>query len=82
MIHISYFARYREHLGTIGEDIQYAPHLKTIQDLRGTLIARGGKWRVLEEKSLMNARNSELCTDSEPIFDGDQIAFFPQVTGG
>ena len=82
MIHISYFARYREYLGTIGEDFQYSPHLKTIQDLRDTLIARGGKWSVLEEKNLMHARNSELCSGSEPIVDGDQIAFFPQVTGG
>jgi molybdopterin synthase sulfur carrier subunit len=82
MIHIYYFARYREHLGMDAEDFAYSSQLQNIQVLREVLIARGGKWKILEEERLMCARNKELCSNNEPIIDGDQIAFFPQVTGG
>jgi len=37
---------------------------------------------VLGETSLMCALNQELCTPAAPIEDFDEIAFFPQVTGG
>ena len=28
------------------------------------------------------ARNQELCSLDEPLVDGDEVAFFPPVTGG
>jgi molybdopterin synthase sulfur carrier subunit len=37
---------------------------------------------VLAERGLMCARNEELCALSEPLADGDAVAFFPTVTGG
>ena len=44
--------------------------------------ARGGVWEVLGEQNLMCARNQELCGLDEAIVDGDEVAFFPTVTGG
>jgi molybdopterin synthase sulfur carrier subunit len=30
----------------------------------------------------MCARNQELCSLDEPLEEGDEVAFFPTVTGG
>ncbi|OPE38573.1 hypothetical protein APB53_28595 [Pseudomonas aeruginosa] len=34
------------------------------------------------EQNLMSSRNQELCGLDEPLQDGDEVAFFPTVTGG
>ncbi len=82
MIRISYFARYREHLGLSGERLEWQPSLTSIEALRQQLLQRGGAWQVLAEGNLMCARNQELVSPAEPLADGDEIAFFPPVTGG
>ncbi len=82
MIHVQYFARYREELGIGGEQLGWIATLATVDDLRLLLLARGGVWAVLAEQNLMCARNQELCNLTEPLADGDEVAFFPTVTGG
>ncbi|MGK9065483.1 MoaD/ThiS family protein [Stutzerimonas chloritidismutans] len=82
MISIQYFARYREALGSDGEALEWDPSLRRLDDVRQRLVARGGEWSVLAEQNLMCARNQELCDVQEPVVDGDEIAFFPTVTGG
>ena len=82
MIEVRYFARYREVLGSDGERLEWSAALDSLEALRGHLLARGGAWQVLAEQSLMCARNQELCNLAEPLADGDEVAFFPPVTGG
>jgi molybdopterin synthase sulfur carrier subunit len=82
MIHVQYFARYREALGLSGEQLSWSGELVTLDDLRLLLLARGGVWALLAEANLMCARNQELCSLGEPLVDGDEVAFFPTVTGG
>ncbi|WP_097304186.1 MoaD/ThiS family protein [Pseudomonas chlororaphis] len=83
MILINYFARYREQLGIGGEKIVLDDSLRSVGDLRKLLMARGETWQaVLGETSLMCALNQDLCNLDAPIEDFDEIAFFPQVTGG
>lgn len=83
MILISYFARYREQLNLGGEKLPLTATLKSIDDVRQLLIARGGVWaEVLGESNLMCALNQELCNSDQAIEDFDEIAFFPPVTGG
>ncbi|MGY4817933.1 molybdopterin converting factor subunit 1 [Pseudomonas chlororaphis subsp. piscium] len=83
MILINYFARYREQLGIGGEKIALDDSLRSVGDLRKLLMARGETWQaVLGENSLMCALNQDLCNLDAPIEDFDEIAFFPQVTGG
>ena len=82
MIHVQYFARYREALGISGEQLSWVSELATLDDLRLLLLARGGVWALLAESNLMCARNQELCSLSEPLVEGDEVAFFPTVTGG
>ncbi len=81
MIRIQYFARYREVLGIDVEQLQSA-ELNSLEALRQHLLDRGGAWQVLAEQSLMCARNQELCGLETELTDGDEVAFFPTVTGG
>ncbi|WP_404441669.1 MoaD/ThiS family protein [Stutzerimonas chloritidismutans] len=82
MIQVQYFARYREALGLDAEQVDWDPSFKQLDDLRQRLLARGNEWTVLGEQNLMCARNQELCSLDEPLADGDEVAFFPTVTGG
>lgn len=82
MIRVQYFARYREALGLDGEQLSDSQAFVTLNDLRLHLLARGGVWEVLAEQNLMCARNQELCSLDEPLAAGDEVAFFPTVTGG
>ncbi|NWA00297.1 MoaD/ThiS family protein [Pseudomonas gingeri] len=77
---VQFFARYREVLGVDAEQVQ--GRFADIDQLRLHLLQRGGAWEVLAEQSLMCARNQELCSLDEPLVDGDEVAFFPTVTGG
>ena len=81
MIRVQYFARYREVLGIDGEQLQRAA-LSNLEQLREHLQSRGGVWQVLAEQNLMCARNEELCRLDETLEEGDEVAFFPPVTGG
>ncbi len=82
MLHIQYFARYREALGIAGEQLQWSQRWACLDDVRRYLTTRGGVWAVLEEAQLMCARNHELCSLEEAVTDGDEVAFFPTVSGG
>ncbi|WP_263262637.1 MoaD/ThiS family protein [Pseudomonas sp. RIT-PI-S] len=76
---VLYFARFREALGRGEEEVE--GDFATLQALRDFLVA-DGQHSVLAEPNLMCARNEELCSLNEPLADGDEVAFFPTVTGG
>ena len=78
MIQVQFFARYREALGRDSEQLDWDASWQVVDHLRLQLLARGGEWTVLGEC----ARNQELCSLDEPLADGDEVAFFPTVTGG
>ncbi|SDR94383.1 molybdopterin synthase subunit MoaD [Halopseudomonas xinjiangensis] len=82
MITLQYFARYRETLGTGQEQLDWNDSRDTLRAVRDELVSRGDAWAVLNESRLMCARNQEMCSLDEPVRDGDEIAFFPPVTGG
>jgi molybdopterin synthase sulfur carrier subunit len=80
MIRVQYFARYREVLGLEREELSAS--FATLDEVRQHLLSRGGAWLVLAESGLMCARNEDLCSLNEPVQAGDELAFFPTVTGG
>ena len=82
MISICYFARYREAVGIDKELIDYDDCMSTIGALRDFLVKKGENWKVLNEDELMCAKNHELCSLETLLNDGDEVAFFPTVTGG
>ena len=79
-LNVMYFARYREALGVEGETVE--GEFATLEHVRAYLLQREGVWQVLAESNLMCARNEELCKLDEPLVEGDEVAFFPPVTGG
>lgn len=78
-VRVLYFARFREALSRDEEVVEGA--FATLGALRDYLVADGTR-PVLAEKNLMCARNEELCSLNEPLSEGDEVAFFPTVTGG
>ena len=83
MINILFFASFREQLGTESEQME-AQGLTDIASLVQKLRARGEVWaRVFaEDQTVMMAINQEMAEQNALIKDGDEIAFFPPVTGG
>jgi molybdopterin synthase sulfur carrier subunit len=78
-ITVKFFARYREVLGV--DSLKVEGQFATVDDVRALLARRDGA-EVLGEQNLMCARNEDLCQLDEPVSDGDEVAFFPTVTGG
>lgn len=78
-ITVKFFARYREALGV--DSVKVDGDFATVDDVRVLLAQRDGA-DVLKEQNLMCARNEELCQLDEPLEEGDEVAFFPTVTGG
>ncbi len=84
MIEVLYFARLRERLGCEREKLDYCPALATVQQLATVLRERGGTWasELALGKALRVAVNQRMATPDTAIADGDEVAFFPPVTGG
>jgi molybdopterin synthase sulfur carrier subunit len=78
-ITVMFFARYREAVDL--DSLEVEGEFATIDAVRQALAADPG-FEVLNETGLMCARNEELCSPDEPLVDGDEVAFFPPVTGG
>jgi len=81
MINIRFFAFLRERLGTDTLDYEFTDE-KTVSDIKQKLIARGEPWTLLAEQDVLIAVNQTLTSESSSVSDGDEIAFFPPVTGG
>ena len=83
-VKIVYLASLREQLGKPGEDLEISPAASTVAGLRALLMARGGVWEtaLAQGKALRVAVNQEMAQPTTPVEQGDEIAFFPPVTGG
>jgi molybdopterin synthase sulfur carrier subunit len=81
-VKVLYFAGLREQLGTAGEDLDVSP--TTVAGLRAQLMSRGGAWQsaLAQGKALRVAVNQEMAQPTTQVKPGDEIAFFPPVTGG
>jgi len=82
MIRIMYFASLRERLGSAEETLQEFP--TTLDGLRAELAARGGVWGEVfaDEQRVLAAVNQEMASTGQALRSGDEIGFFPPVTGG
>jgi molybdopterin synthase sulfur carrier subunit len=83
-IKLLYFAGLREEVGTRGEDLEVSPEVTTVAGLRALLMNRGGAWQtaLAQGKALRVAVNQEIAQAATPVKPGDEVAFFPPVTGG
>ena len=79
---IRYFASIREALGQSLESVDTSA--TTLGGLRDELIARGGAYAqaLARGKAVRLALNQVMVDESAALSEGDEVAFFPPVTGG
>ncbi len=81
-LQIRYFASIRELLGA-AETVDFGAG-GTIAELRDRLIEASPRHAAAlgRGKTLRSALNQTMCAESASVADGDEVAFFPPVTGG
>lgn len=81
-ITVRYFASIREAMGTGSEDLQTSA--TTVGALREELRARSeaAAQALAHGKAVRMALNQDMCQGDAALKDGDEVAFFPPVTGG
>jgi sulfur-carrier protein len=80
---VLYFAGLREAVGIASETLDgWKP--ASIGDLRDFLAARGGAYAsaFAPARHVRAALNQEMVKADTLVQDGDEVAFFPPVTGG
>lgn len=84
MLSVVFFASVREQLGVGQVDREWDVSLSSVAKLLSSMVEENGeKWeQVLVRSNLLVAINQEMAGLDAPIKDGDEIAFFPPVTGG
>jgi molybdopterin synthase sulfur carrier subunit len=83
MIRLRYFASLREALGVGDEQLELPDAVSDVASLVRWLQSRGGIWdTALSDRRLHVAINQEVVKPDAPVSDGDEVAWFPPVTGG
>jgi sulfur-carrier protein len=81
---VLFFASLREQLGQPREQLELPAGVGTVGALREHLRARGGAWAsaFAPNRPVRAALNQDMVQAAAAIKAGDEIAFFPPVTGG
>lgn len=80
---ILYFASLRERIGQSAEEMALPDGIDTVGKLREHLAARGLHWDAFADgKNIRAAVNQRMAQADSPVNEGDEVAFFPPVTGG
>jgi len=81
---ILYFASLREKVGKDAEEIELPAGVATVAALRSYLRGRGGIYEsAFSENALVRAAvNQDMVQPTAAVKAGDEVAFFPPVTGG
>lgn len=84
MIHVLYFAWLRERMGQAEEEIALPPGVGTVAELIGWLAARDarGAHAFATAAVVRAAVNQDFADPVTQVRPGDEVAFFPPVTGG
>ena len=83
-IKLLFFAGLREAVGASGEALVLPPGVADVAALRAHLAARGGVWaeHFAPARNLRAAVNQNMAGLAAAVRAGDEVAFFPPVTGG
>jgi molybdopterin synthase sulfur carrier subunit len=83
-INILYFAWLRERTGTGEEALLLPEGIGTVGALVGLLRTRGPEYEAAFAipRLVRAAVNQDFASPETPIAPGDEVAFFPPVTGG
>ena len=81
-VKLRFFASLREKLGD-SDTLRLAAG-STVGDARDALMARGGVHAevLARGRAVRAAVNQKMASESAELAEGDELAFFPPVTGG
>jgi molybdopterin synthase sulfur carrier subunit len=81
-IQLRFFASLREALGA--QAVLELPQGASVADAREALLAQGEPFAgaLARGRALRAALNQTLCEEAAVLQEGDELAFFPPVTGG
>ena len=81
---ILYFAWLRSKVGTAREEVSPPPEVTTVAALMEWLAAsRPGFAEAVAAPGVIRAAvNQDYARPDDPVRQGDEVAFFPPVTGG
>jgi sulfur-carrier protein len=81
---VLYFAWVRQRVGLAEEDLLLPPAIRDVASLIGFLAARspGHAAAFADPQQIRCAVNQDFADPTTPVAPGDEIAFFPPVTGG
>ena len=83
MVKLLYFASLREALGVGNEQVELPGRIRNVAALMHWLQDRGELWRdALADPHLIVAVNQQVASTDTVIRDGDEVAWFPPITGG
>ncbi|MGV0952136.1 MAG: molybdopterin converting factor subunit 1 [Azonexus sp.] len=80
-VKVLYFASLKEALGMGSETLELPPGVNTVGGLRDWLASHG-RDKLASARNLRCAVNQDMAGADAIVRDGDEIAFFPPVTGG
>ena len=83
MINVLFFGRFRDELQCSNIEVE-ATGLEVVNDLRNKLVSmHTAKWQdVLTAANVIIAVNHKIVDAHYPVTAGDEVAFYPPVTGG
>ncbi len=83
MINVLFFARVRDQLGVSEAQLELPEGEVNVGLIRSLLQQKGEPFEsVLSDSDILVAVNQEMATLETTVEDGDELAFFPPVTGG
>jgi molybdopterin synthase sulfur carrier subunit len=85
MINVVFFAALREQLSCEAMTIEAnaVDAIKTVEQVKQAVLLLKPEWQsYLANTALLYAVNKELVSNQHPVTAGDEVAFFPPVTGG
>lgn len=82
-IYVKCLAELRERLGISDLEIPFeALATPDVAGLKAALKAHDARFSLLGERRVLCAVNQVMSAENTPLTDGDEVAFFPPVTGG
>jgi len=82
MIKVIFFAALREQLNCSELELN-SENLSSVAKVKQALIEANPQWQpILKNVSLLSAVNHDMVGGESPVKSGDEVAFFPPVTGG
>ena len=83
IIKVVFFAALREQLNCDGLTLVAGEDTNTVAKVKLSLVNNNPAWQdILNKTSLLCAINHDMSASEDAVKPGDEVAFFPPVTGG